>query len=150
MCKCGGEFSKACQLWRRGTEQPLICAAVCREDAWALRNSTPTRRSLQSPCTHSHPHNAPRRGTINTKGLGCYSDMRAILPLAGPQSPHFPVNHLPNNEPQFTPPLFYLPLSSSHTAPSDTHKHTNYLVAKVPPLFVLANLIGPAPLSLSL
>lgn len=48
------------------------------------------------------------------------------------------------------PPLFYLPLSSSHTAPSDTHKHTNYLVAKVPPLFILANLVGPAPLSLTL
>lgn len=41
------------------------------------------------------------------------------------------------------PPLFYLPLSSSHAAPSDTHKHANYLVVKVPPLFIFANLIGP-------
>lgn len=116
LCKCGGEFSKACQLSRRGTEQPLICSAVCGEDVWALQWHN-TQCSLQSPCTHSHPHNAPRWGTINTKGLGCYSDMRSILPLAGPQSPHFPVNHLPNNEPQFTPsPLLSPPVILPHRA----------------------------------
>lgn len=47
--------------------------------------------------------------------------------------------------PSSLPPLFYLPLSSSHTAPSDTHKHTNYLVVKVLPLFVFVNLVGPTP-----
>lgn len=108
---CGGELSKACQLLRRGTEQPLICSA---QDVRALQWHD-TQRSLQSPCTHSHPHKVPRLGTINTKGLGCYSDMRSIPPLEGPQSPHFPLNQLPNNEPQFTPsPLLSPPVILPH------------------------------------
>lgn len=139
-----GSFQRLASFRERGTEQPLICSAVCGEDVRALQWHY-TQHSLQSPCTHSPPHNAPCLGTMNTKGLGCYSDMRSILPLAGPQSPRSPVNHLPNNEPRFTPSLFYLPLSSSHTAPSDTHKHTNYLVVKVLPLFVFVNLVGPTP-----
>lgn len=48
------------------------------------------------------------------------------------------------------PPLFYLPLSSSHTPPSDTHKHTNYLVVNMLPLFIFVNLIGPTPFILIL
>lgn len=44
LCKCCGKFSKACELLRAGTVQPLICAAVCGEEVQApalrWRNST--------------------------------------------------------------------------------------------------------------
>lgn len=67
-------------------------------------HSTNNRSSLPPPTFIPTTHSPqPCLGTMDTKGWGCYSDRRSILPLAGPGSPCTIVNHLPNNEPYFKP-----------------------------------------------
>lgn len=105
LCKCCGKFSKASELQRKGTVQPLICAAVCGKDvrgpAMALHPTIPpvALHLLSSPL---HPLSR------NNGHKGCYSDTRSILLLAGPWSLCTPVNHPSNNESWFPP----SPLSS--------------------------------------
>lgn len=104
-------FSKAFELWREGTVQPLICAAVCGEDVRARPcdgTVALSPRSLKQPHPHPQPPFQPYSprpcpDTMDTKGSGRYSDGRSIHPLAGPWSPHVLVNHLPNNEAQYPP-----------------------------------------------
>lgn len=127
-------FDLCCYLWWR-----------CTGSAMALQRST-NNRSSRPPPTFIPTAPQPCLGTMDTKGWGCYSDTRSILPLAGPGSPCTLVNHLPNNEPYFTPsPLLSSPVFFPHCAIRmlfSPHKQTTYLAVKVPPLF----LYPPTPL----
>lgn len=81
-------FDLCCCLWWRCTGP---------SPAMAPQHST-NKRSSRPPPTFIPAAPQPCLGTMDTKGWGCYSDRRSILPLAGPRSPCTLVNHLPNNE----------------------------------------------------
>lgn len=122
-------FDLCCCLWWR-----------CTGPAMALQRATNNRSSRPPPIfIPTDPQLC--LGTMDTKDWGCYSDTRTILPLAGPGSPRTLVNHLPNNESQFTPStLLSIPCLRPllcHQEVFSSHKQTNYLAVKVPPSFIL-------------